>query len=44
MAAVPSIVAAVLAMRVVRGMDGRQRARAARLDAEAPRPAEPALA
>lgn len=44
MAAVPSIVAAVLAMRVVRGMDGRQRARAARLAAEAPGPAEPALA
>lgn len=39
-----SVVAAVLAIRVVRGIDGRQRARAARLDAETRHPWEPALA
>jgi hypothetical protein len=39
-ASVPSIVGAVLAMRIVRGIDGRQRARMMRLAAEAPHPAE----
>ncbi|HEU4882870.1 MAG TPA: DUF4328 domain-containing protein [Longimicrobium sp.] len=43
-AAVPSIVAAVLAMRVVRGLDDRQRARALRLADETVHPARAALA
>jgi len=43
-AGLPSIVAAVLAMRVVRGLDDRQRARAVRLAGEAVHPAAPAPA
>lgn len=42
--AVPSIVAALLAIRVVRGLDARQRARTLRLADEAPHPAQAVLA
>jgi hypothetical protein len=43
-AAVPSIIAALLAIRIVRGLDTRQRARAVRLAGETLHPAQPALA
>lgn len=43
-AGVLSVAAAVLAIRLVRGIDARQRARAARMAAEAEHPREPALA